>query len=250
MTTTRAADRRKSRIATFGIAVAVLIAASPASSQANQQELVPRLAPGPLIEALRDGGYTILIRHMATQAFNPDLTTFDPDDCTTQRNLSDLGRRQAEQMGEAFRKLGIKVDLVLSSPYCRCMDTGVLAFGADAVQTSSTLLVGASKAGHGSDDPGIAIRQLLDTPPEPGTNTVLIAHSVTLLYAFGLTSRPEGVAHVFRPTDLGLGRPDYIGMVKPDEWPLYAGLDSEGATEMSVDAEPPDANSAAEPVSD
>jgi hypothetical protein len=58
---------------------------------------------------------------------------------------------------------------------------------------------------------------------------------VTLLYAFGLTSRPEGVAHVFRPTHLGLGRPDYIGMVKPDQWPAHAGLDAEDtATEPST----------------
>lgn len=235
-------------IALLAVGTVALVAASSASAQAGKQELVPRLAPGPLIESLREGGYTILIRHMATQDFNPDLTTFDPDDCTTQRNLSDLGRRQAEQMGEAFRKLGIKAGEVLSSPYCRCMDTGVLAFGADAVQTSSTLLVGASKPGSGTDDPGIAIRKLLDTEPEPGTNTVLIAHSVTLLYAFGLTSRPEGIAHVFRPTDLHLGRPDYIGMVKPEDWPTYAGLASESPAE--TDAETPDAKPAAGPALD
>lgn len=207
--------------------------------------LVPRLAPEPLMDALRAGGYTILLRHTATQEFNPDLTTFDPDDCSTQRNLSDLGRSQAERIGESFRKLGIEVGAVLSSPYCRCVDTGALAFGADSVETSTTLLVGASEPGSGRDDPGIPIRKLLDTAPEPGKNTVLIAHSVTLLYAFGLTSRPEGVAHVFRPTSLALGRPDYIGMVKPDQWPAYAGLDAQDAA-----SEPPAANPTANPEND
>jgi len=226
------------------------MAAPSAFAQAGKQELVPRLDAGPLIDALRTGGYTILVRHMATQAFNPDLTTFDPDDCTTQRNLSDLGRRQAEQMGEAFRTLGIKVGEVLSSPYCRCMDTGALAFGAEAVETSSTLLVGASKPGTGRNDPGIAIRELLDTAPEAGTNTVLIAHSVTLLYAFGLTSRPEGIAHVFRPSGLGLGRPDYIGMVKPEDWPAHAGLATQGAAETSAESETPDGGSTAKPTGD
>jgi phosphohistidine phosphatase SixA len=211
-------------LAFFLLAIATFASAPFAHAQEGAQELVPRMAPGPLMDALREGGYTILLRHTATQAFNPDLTTYDPDDCTTQRNLSELGRHQAEQIGESFRKLGIKVGQVLSSPYCRCMDTGSLAFGADAVETSTTLLVGASKSGSGRDDPGIAIRKLLDTAPEAGANTVLIAHSVTLLYAFGLTSRPEGVAHVFQPTQLGLGRPDYIGMVKPEEWPAHAGL--------------------------
>jgi hypothetical protein len=110
------------------------------------------------------------------------------------------------------------------------MDTGELAFGKGNVTTSEVLRVGDSKPGTGRDDPGIAIRKLLDTPPEPGKNTVLIAHSVTLLYAFGLTSRPEGVAHVFRPSDLGLARPEYIGMVKPDEWPALAGLGADDDT--------------------
>ena len=38
-------------------------------------------------------------------------------------------------MGEAFRAHGIAVGEVLTSPYCRCMDTGKLVFGhATAVQ--------------------------------------------------------------------------------------------------------------------
>ena len=78
--------------------------------------------------------------------------------------------------------------------------------------------------------------RILDTPPEAGKNTVLIAHSVTLLYAFGLTNRPEGIAHVFRPSGVGLGRPAYIGMVKPDEWPAYAGLGADAG--VDADAEP------------
>jgi len=208
----------------WSVLLALAVFATAAGAQTDEQKLQPKLAPGPLMDALTAGGYTILLRHGATEAFNPDLTTFDPDDCTTQRNLSELGRSQARQIGAAFRKLGIRVDKVLSSPYCRCMETGTLAFGEEAVETSSTLLIGASRPGTGRQDPGIAIRKLLDTPPAPGENTELIAHSVTLLYAFGLTSRPEGVAHVFRPSGVGLGLPDYIGMVKPDEWPAHAGL--------------------------
>jgi len=210
------------------LVVALSVVSSTAIAQDGAQKPVPRLEPGPLIDALPAGGYTILLRHAATAAFNPDLTTFDPNDCSTQRNLSELGRTQSRLIGDAFRKLGIRVGKVLSSPYCRCVETGSLAFGEDAVETSSALLVGAAKAGSGRNDPGIAIRKLLDTPPEPGTNTVLIAHSVTLLYAFGLKSRPEGVAHVFRPSGMDLGRPEYIGMVEPDDWPAHARIAVEG----------------------
>jgi hypothetical protein len=97
------------------------------------------------------------------------------------------------------------------------------------------LRVGDSEPGTGRDDPGIAIRKLLDTPPEAGKNSVFVAHSVTLLYAFGLTSRPEGVAHVFRPSGLGLGRPQYIGMVNPGEWPVYAGIDTGNDGDIEAD---------------
>jgi len=221
----------------LSLAAALLLFASvatvslPAMAQANAQQLVPRLAATPLMESLRSGGYTILFRHAKTVAFKPDPSLFDPDDCTTQRTLSDEGRRQAERIGQSFAKLGIQISRVLSSPYCRCMETGTLAFGAGNVETSSVLLVGDSRPGAGREDPGIAIRELLDTAPDAGKNTVLIAHSVTLLYAFGLTSKPEGVAHVFRPTGLGLARPEYIGMVKPEEWPAYAGLDTVAPTD-------------------
>jgi len=60
--------------------------------------------------------------------------TFDPpdarlEDCSTQRNLDERGRAQARRIGEAFAAQGIVVGAVLSSPRCRCLETGRLAFG-------------------------------------------------------------------------------------------------------------------------
>jgi broad specificity phosphatase PhoE len=79
-------------------------------------------------EAARLPGSVIVVRH----SYAPG--TFDPpdaklDDCSTQRNLDEAGRAQATRLGEAFRARGIAVGAVLSSPRCRCMDTGRLAFG-------------------------------------------------------------------------------------------------------------------------
>jgi broad specificity phosphatase PhoE len=51
------------------------------------------------------------------------------DDCATQRNLDEGGRAQARRIGEAFRRNGVVVGPVLSSPRCRCLDTARLAFG-------------------------------------------------------------------------------------------------------------------------
>jgi broad specificity phosphatase PhoE len=70
----------------------------------------------------------VVLRHSyAPGAFDPPDARLD--DCATQRNLDDNGRAQARRIGEAFRQHGIAVATVLSSPRCRCLDTGRLAFG-------------------------------------------------------------------------------------------------------------------------
>lgn len=79
-------------------------------------------------EALRIPGAVVVLRH----SYAPG--TFDPpdarlEDCTTQRNLDESGRAQAARVGEAFRRNGITVGTILSSPRCRCLDTARLAFG-------------------------------------------------------------------------------------------------------------------------
>ena len=78
--------------------------------------------------ALRTPGAVIVLRHSyAPGGFDPPEARLD--DCSTQRNLDDTGRAQARRVGEAFREHGITVGNVLSSPRCRCLETGRLAFG-------------------------------------------------------------------------------------------------------------------------
>jgi broad specificity phosphatase PhoE len=79
-------------------------------------------------EALKKGGYIIMIRH-AVAPGGGDPPNFSLDDCTTQRNLSDEGRLQAQALGEAFRQRQIPIDEVYSSQWCRCKETAQLAFG-------------------------------------------------------------------------------------------------------------------------
>jgi broad specificity phosphatase PhoE len=79
-------------------------------------------------EALRTPGAVVVLRHsFAPGAFDPPDAKLD--DCSTQRNLDESGRAQATRIGEAFRRNGIAVGAVLSSPRCRCLDTARLAFG-------------------------------------------------------------------------------------------------------------------------
>ena len=77
-------------------------------------------------EDLRKGkGMVILYRH-ALAPGGGDPSDFDVNDCSTQRNLSDAGRRQARDMGAALRQNKVNVRRVLSSPWCRSRETAEL----------------------------------------------------------------------------------------------------------------------------
>ena len=80
-----------------------------------------------LINQLEDGGKLIFIRH-AYAPGNGDPAGFNLNDCSTQRNLSEDGRKQAQRIGEFFNKNKIEIGKVLSSEWCRCRETAKIAF--------------------------------------------------------------------------------------------------------------------------
>lgn len=84
--------------------------------------------------ALKRGGKVVLLRHAHIDV-REGIGRLAPGNCAAEVNLSPRGVEQAKRIGEAFRAHGIAVGEVFSSPYCRCIDTGRLAFGrASAVQ--------------------------------------------------------------------------------------------------------------------
>jgi hypothetical protein len=78
-----------------------------------------------LWDALRTPGHIAFIRH-ALAPGNGDPDNFTLGDCSTQRNLSEGGRRQARRTGDAFRANGIASAKVYSSQWCRCTETAEL----------------------------------------------------------------------------------------------------------------------------
>lgn len=110
----------------------------------------PALADAAARALLAEGGRTVLIRH-ATAPGTGDPTGFVLDDCSTQRNLSDEGRAQARRIGARFIEWGVAVDAVLSSRWCRSLETARLAFGADRVQPFEAI---DSFFGDRSNEPG------------------------------------------------------------------------------------------------
>jgi hypothetical protein len=189
-----------------GLLLALVLVPLVASPQrGGGQALKPQLGGAALVGALKRGGHVILLRHTSTEHVAPD-----PD------------IRQARRMREAIEKLGIQISEVLSSPYCRCLETGRLAFG--KVTESELLSVADGLSVPEKSERGARVRALLATPPDAGTNSVLIAHSGTLLYSFGLDTKPEGIAHVFRPGPTGTTT-FYVGRLTPEDWPRLAGLE-------------------------
>lgn len=83
-----------------------------------------------LRRAAAEGGVVMLRHALAPGTFDPP--GFRLGDCRTQRNLSDEGRTQAQRLGAALTARGLRPVRVRSSPWCRCLDTARLAFGAVA----------------------------------------------------------------------------------------------------------------------
>ena len=78
--------------------------------------------------ALMQGGKVILLRHTHVD-IREGIGRLSPGNCAEEVNLSSRGVEQAKRLREAFRAHGIAIGEVLTSPYCRCIDTGTLAFG-------------------------------------------------------------------------------------------------------------------------
>ena len=76
--------------------------------------------------ALRAGGHVALMRHADAPGGFGDPPGFKVDDCATQRNLSAKGRADARKIGARLRSEGIALETILSSPWCRCIDTATL----------------------------------------------------------------------------------------------------------------------------
>src|SRR3989442_2728317 len=101
-----------------GLMLAILLGCAASIAQADES----------VWAALREPGSVVVLRHSyAPGGFDPPTARLD--DCSTQRNLDDAGRAQAARVGEAFRRNGVAVGDVRSSPRCRCMDPARLAFG-------------------------------------------------------------------------------------------------------------------------
>jgi hypothetical protein len=138
------------------------------------------------------------------------MTTFE--DCTKQRNLTDKGRGEARAIGAAIRELGIPVGRVLASPFCRTVETAMLAFG----RAEKTLDLRGWAASSVDPDRYATLRGYLAAPPIAATNTVLVGHGNPFRAVAGPPHLMEGEAAVIRP--LGDKRFEIAARIQVQQW--------------------------------
>ncbi len=171
-----------------------------------------------LVAQLRAGGLVVFLRHAETGPAHPDTANAVIGACETQRNLNEAGRAQAVALGDAFRALSIPVGTVLASPFCRTMETAVLAFGDATPHEGLALPRHLDPAAHARL--GEALRALLPATPPRGGNLLLVGHSYHLIAAGGPRLEPQGAAAVLRPE--GGGRFTLLGEIPPAAWTRLA----------------------------
>lgn len=159
----------------------MLLAATPAHA-----------ADDALWTLLKQGGHVLLLRH-ATAPGTYDPPGFKVEDCATQRNLDDAGRAEARRLGAMLQSRGVPIGRVLSSRWCRCLETARFAFGkAEPWPVLDSLR-------RGEDEARTKETRAFVSRPFTGPNVVLVTHQFNIRAVTGLPSIASGETIVLTP---------------------------------------------------
>jgi len=174
-----------------------------------------------LAKALRAGGHILLIRHGATFNDQADTDPFNFKNVGAQRQLNDKGKALAKAFGEALREAGVPIGKVYVSQLHRAYETASLAGFKDIESTVDLTLGGLVISPDEEGRRAEALRAMLATPPQAGTNTLLVTHKPNILEALGQDwwSVKEGEAGIFRPEN---GKYVLVARVQMADWPRIA----------------------------
>ncbi len=162
-----------------------------------------------LVELARPGR-VLMLRHALAPGFG-DPPEFKVEDCATQRNLNEVGRKQARLLGARMRAASIRTAKVYSSQWCRCLETARL-LGLGTVQPLPALN---SFFGRYEDreERLAAVRALLARLPQDGPPVVFVTHQVTIS---GITGRGVGSGGGYVLRLDGSGGPPVVGALTVD----------------------------------
>ena len=156
----------------LAIITALLISLLGQSAMANELAIWDKL------QGTNPKGYVLLLRHTIAPGVG-DPENFKLNDCSTQRNLSQLGREDAKAVGDWLKRRDIKISRVESSRWCRAKETAQL-LGIGRVRLNANL-----DSLFESQDPANAIqtvrvkKQIVDWRNKSGL-LVLVGHFVNI----------------------------------------------------------------------
>ena len=132
----------------------------------------------------------IFLRH-ALAPGNGDPPNFNVNDCSTQRNLDQVGIVQSRMIGNTFKKLGIKFSKIYSSFWCRCKDT-VLNMNIGEFKTHEGLNSFYEKYADRKLTL-IKLNNLVNSFDKSGGPYLLVTHYVNILAFTGLSTSSGGM---------------------------------------------------------
>jgi phosphohistidine phosphatase SixA len=174
------------------------------------------LSGSALVNALKNGGYVIVMRHASSPRDAPDKQTANPDNVKLERQLDESGRASATAMGNTIKQLKIPIGEVVTSPTYRALET-VRRAQFPNPRPHAQLGEGGQSMQGASDAQAAWLRERVTHAPF-GTNTVIVTHMPNLARAFpewGAVA--DGEAVVLRPD--GRGGATIVGRIKIEEWP-------------------------------
>jgi phosphohistidine phosphatase SixA len=160
----------------------------------------------PLTE-LSPPGRVLMLRHASAPGFS-DPPQFKIGDCSTQRNLDAAGRDQARRLGDRLRAAGIVRARVLSSQWCRCLETAqLLNLGpVEALPALNSFFQRPAVR----EQTLLALGQFLAGLPTAGEPVILVTHQV-VVDAFITGTTPSGGGSIFQLN--GSAAPRWLGRI-------------------------------------
>ena len=143
------------------------------------------------------------------------------------RQLSSEGRAIARRMGDAIRALGVPVEKVLSSEYCRAWETARLLNLGPVTRTRDIMNMRVVALVGGRDVVIRRARRVLAQPAPEGANVVIVGHGNVVRAATGAYAGEAG-SGVYAPCAGSEPGFELVARLAPDDWMRLAELVEEG----------------------
>ena len=162
-------------------------AARPGIAQFSQKPPLPWKAER--IGDLARPDALIIIEH-AHAPGTSDPPGFSLDNCSTQRNLDEAGRKQAQALGDSWKDAGIFPTRIFTSAWCRCVDTALqLKMGPTAIMSELNAIsdVPAERARRNA-----SLKDFIHRLDPKGGPYIMVTHRANIE---ALTGQPVGEAN-------------------------------------------------------